>query len=254
MKTNLIYFLIVINLCFFSAEGLSQETSVPSNEISIDTTLTQDSSNVEPRRFNNLKERYTEDAFNYERTKETSGWWTRFKQWLSDLWQSLFNIDSKGEAAQLTDVMLNIASVIIILLVVYFIYRAIINKEGKWVFGKSSNKTIIPVDAVETNIHETNFETLISSAESELQYRLAIRYYYLWLLKELTRKGLIEYDAEKTNSDYQLELTNHTQAEKFAYTSYLYNYIWYGEFTVDEIQFSKAKKAFIHFLNSIKNG
>jgi hypothetical protein len=254
LKNNLFHIILIIAICFFSVEGFSQETNPVVVETVIDTTLPLDHSNVKSRSLRNLKEVYTGKEFNYERTKETSGWWTRFKQWLSDFWQSLFNIDSEGKAAKLTDIMLNIAAVIIVLLVVYFIYKAIVNKEGKWVFGKSSDKNIIPVSSVENNIHDTNFETLISSAEKEQHYRLAVRYYYLWLLKELSNHGVITYDAEKTNSDYQLEILDAQNSEKFAYTSYLYNYIWYGEFDVDDLQFTKAKKAFTQFLNSIKNG
>lgn len=255
LKPNIFYILFSLSICFFSAEGFSQEEQpLHTTKTVVDTTLTLDTSTIKPREFSNLNETYSGDDFSYERTEESTGWWTRFKQWLSDLWKSLFNIDSNGKAAKLTDIMLDIAAVIIVLLVIYFIYKAIINKEGKWVFGKSAKKPIIPTSSIENNIYETDFETLIATAEEENNYRLAIRYYYLWLLKQLSFKHIITYDAEKTNSDYQLEINNAQHAEKFAYTSYLYNYIWYGEFNVDEHQFLKAKKAFVQFLNMVKNG
>jgi hypothetical protein len=126
------------------------------------------------------------------------------------------------------------------------------NDEGSWVFGKSSDKNIIPVTDIENNIHITNFKSLIEEAEKNNNYRLAIRYYYLWLLKSLTENEIIEYDVEKTNSDYKNEITSKNIKEEFSYTSYLYNYIWYGEFNVDETQFNKAKHAFINFLKAIK--
>ena len=254
LKHKILYILYICCSLFFSTEGFSQEDYSFELETVVDTTLTLDKSSIKPREFSNLKERYSGDDFIYERTEASSGWWSRFKQWLSDLWKSLFDIDSNGKAAKLTDIILNIAAVIIVLLVIYFIYKAIINKEGKWVFGKSPDRQVIPITSIENNIHETDFETLINSAEAENNYRLAIRYYYLWLLKQLSFKNIITYDAEKTNSDYQLEINNPQNAEKFAYTSYLYNYIWYGEFNVDEHQFLKAKKAFVQFLNSVKNG
>jgi hypothetical protein len=204
------------------------------------------------RVYENLKEKYNTDEFVYERSVENSGWWSRFKKWLSDFFKDLFDLNSDAQASDFTDIALKIFYVVIFLLVVYFIVKAIINKEGNWVFGKSSDKRIIPITDIENNIYETDFKTLISNAESENNYRLAVRYYYLWLLKTLAKAEIIDYDVEKTNSDYYFEIQQENTQKEFSYTSYLYNYIWYGEFDIDEAQFNKAKNAFTQFLNSIK--
>lgn len=224
---------------------------------SLEVLQTQDSlqiddSNVSPRQFDDLKSKYNDESFIYERTLESSGWWTRFKQWLSEKIKDIFNLRNGQEAANATDIAIKTAGVILFLLVIYFIFRAILNKEGKWVFGESSDKNIIPVTDIESNIHVVNFKSLISSAEENNNFRLAIRYYYLWLLKDLTTAELIEYDVEKTNSDYYNELTSASIKEEFSYTSYLYNYIWYGEFNVDKDQFIRAKNSFVGFLKTIK--
>jgi len=215
-------------------------------------SIPSDDSVIERRQFEDVKEKYQSDEFIYERTIENSGWWSRFKQWLTDLVQDLFNLNSAGQASKATDIALKIAGVIIFLLVIYFIFRAVMNDEGNWVFGKSSDKNIIPITDIENNIHVTDFKQLIVEAEQDQNYRLAIRYYYLWLLKGLANAEIIEYDVEKTNSDYFNEIATKQIKDEFSYTSYLYNYIWYGEFDVDEQQFNKAKNAFTKFLNSIK--
>jgi hypothetical protein len=218
----------------------------------VSDTLQVDTSDIKPRRFDNLNEKYSGDDFIYERTVENSGWWSRFKQWLSDKLRSLFNIKNAGQASKITDLAIKIGGVLLFVLVIYFIFRAIINKEGTWVFGKSSDKSIIPVTDIEANIHTTDFKQLIAEAEENSNYRLAIRYYYLWLLKKLSAAEIIHYDVEKTNNDYRNEIEIPKVKEDFAYTSYLYNYIWYGEFDVNDEQFNKAKLAFDKFLNSIK--
>lgn len=215
-------------------------------------SLKVDDSKIEPRQFDNLKEKYADDDFIYEYDAKNSGWWTRFKQWLSDLVKSWFDIKSSASANNITDVMLKIGGVIIFLLVVYFIFKAVMNDEGQWVFGKSSDKKIIPVTDIESNLNITDFKKLTADAEKNGEFRLAIRYYYLWLLKNLSAAELIEYDVEKTNSDYQFEIASEATKKQFAYTSYLYNYIWYGEFDVDDADFDKAKKAFVEFLTSLK--
>jgi hypothetical protein len=206
---------------------------------------------LDKREFGNLKDNYDDNEFIYERSVGNSGWWTRFKQWLSDVFKNLFDINSDAKAADITDIILKIFYVVIFLLVVFFIVKAIINKEGSWVFGKSSDKSIIPVTDIENNIYDTNFKSLIADAEKENNYRLAIRYYYLWLLKTLSEEEIIDYDVEKTNSDYYLEIENKDTKEDFSYTSYLYNYVWYGEFNIDDAQFEKAKKVFTQFLRRL---
>jgi hypothetical protein len=97
---------------------------------------------------------------------------------------------------------------------------------------------------VEQNLHTTDFEKLIKNCLTSGENRLSIRYYYLWLLKKMSDKELIIWDIEKTNSDYLYELKNQSDKEQFEYLSYLYNYIWYGEFDIDEESFERAKIAF----------
>lgn len=247
------YFYLHIILLFL---GLSPNVNATVFEKTPVIKIVQDSvyydtDPINKREYDNLKDKYDGNEFIYERTVENSGWWSRFKQWLSDFFKDLFNFNSDAQASDFTDIALKIFYVVIFLLVVFFIVKAIINKEGNWVFGKSSDKSIIPVTDIENNIYETDFKTLISEAESENNYRLAIRYYYLWLLKTLSEAEVIEYDVEKTNSDYYLEIESKETQEEFSYTSYLYNYIWYGEFDIDEHQFSKAKTAFTKFLRTL---
>lgn len=215
-------------------------------------TLKLDNSKLKPRQFRNLNDTYSGEEFVYERNKQNSGWWTRFKQWLSDLFKDWFNIKSSNQANNITDWMLQIGAIIIFLLVAYFIFKAVMNDEGKWIFGKSSDKNIIPVTDIESNLDIADFKKLTDEAENNQEYRLAIRYYYLWLLKKLSIAEIIEYDVEKTNSDYFNEITSKDIQKQFSYTSYLYNYIWYGEFDVDTLDFDKAKNAFTNFLNTIK--
>lgn len=241
-----------IGLFFYSQTSASITTRNFEVVLVENDSLQIDTSKVNRRSFDNLNDVYSGEDFVYERTVESTGWWTRFKQWLNDWFKDLFNLKNQGQASKATNIAIKIAGVIIFLLVIYFIFKAVMNDEGSWVFGKSSDKPIISVTDIENNVHATNFKALIASAESENNYRLAVRYYYLWLLKTLTHAEIIEYDVEKTNSDYQNEIASSELKKKFSYTSYLYNYIWYGEFDVNQIQFDKAKHAFNNLLKDLK--
>ncbi len=127
-------------------------------------SLQIDDSTFVPRQFDSLSSKYNDDEFIYERTVETSGWWTRFKKWLSDKLNNIFNFENRESAAKATDVAIKVAGVILFLLVIYFIFRAVINKEGKWVFGKSSDKNIIPITDIESNLNIVDFKIVVIRA------------------------------------------------------------------------------------------
>lgn len=244
-----IFWLHIIFCCFSFTTHASNFISIEDSILNIDKDSLQiDTTNVTPRQFQDLKEKYSEEEFIYERTVEKAGWWTRFKQWLKDF----LRIKTSNGVSNTADIALQIFYVAIFLLVIFFIVKAVINKEGTWVFGKSSDKSIIPVIDLENDIHVSDFKALIAKAESTNNYRLAVRYYYLWILKALTSAEIIEYDVEKTNSDYQNEITSKTMKDNFSYASYLYNYIWYGEFDVNDEEFITAKHAFDNFIKSIE--
>lgn len=252
-KKQFLHIVFLIFGLIFSTETISAKSITTLEIVLVEhDSLQIDTTNGKKRFFENLKTIYTSEDFVYDRTVESSGWWTRFKEWLNELFKDFFQMKGEKEASVFTDIAIKLGAVIIILLVIFFIFKAVMNSEGKWVFGKGSDKSIIPVSDIEANIHSVDFKILIASAEVEQNYRLAIRYYYLWLLKGLTTSEIIEYDVEKTNSDYQNEITSIDLKENFSYTSYLYNYIWYGEFDVNEQEFTKAKNAFIQFIKSIE--
>ncbi len=204
-----------------------------------------DSSAVEKRSFSpNLKQKYNDDEFIYEEVIKEKSSWTRFMEWLSYWLGRIFSFGSDGQSMSVIEILLKIIAVGIVIFVIYLIVKAIMNDEGQWIFGKSSDKKIINYDEIEKNLQLVDFEKLIKEALKSGENRLAIRYHYLWLLKKMAAKEIIEWDVEKTNSDYLYEIKNVKLKEDFAYLSYLYNNIWYGEFDLEEKTSEKAIKAF----------
>ena len=68
----------------------------------------------------------------------------------------------------------------------------------------------------------------------------------------MSEKSIIDWNPEKTNSDYLYEIKNDSLKTDFQYASYLYNYIWYGEFEINDTNFLSIKKTFETTLQSIK--
>lgn len=190
--------------------------------------------------------------FIYESLVKDHGGWQKFKQRLVRWYERIFGFKTSEDANKAIDMTIYILSILLTIFVVYLIVRALMNEEGNWAFGRSSDKKIIQYDVIEQNIHTTDFERLIHESEKNGEQRLIIRYYYLWLLKLLSEKEIIEWDIEKTNSDFQNEIQDATMKADFSYLSYLYDYIWYGEFDIDQTIFDKAKIAFDTTIQKLK--
>ena len=118
-------------------------------------------------------------------------------------------------------------------------------------FDVQDSERAITILDYAVNIIAVDFEKLIKQSIQSGEHRLSIRYYYLFLLKKMSEKELIEWDVEKTNSDYIYEIKLPQLKADFEYLSYLYNYIWYGEFDISQQEFEKAKKAFDTTIQSI---
>lgn len=192
----------------------------------------------------NFKAKYTDDAFVYETKKHQINAWDRFVAWITEALSNLFSFSNNPATSNVIENILNVIAIIIVIFVVYLIVKSILNKEGQWIFGKNSDRGILTYDDLEKNLQTADFQKLISKASQNGDNRLCVRYYYLWLLKRLSEQEIIVWDIEKTNSDYIYEIKNEKLRADFQYLSYLYNYVWYGEFDLDAPSFERAKIAF----------
>lgn len=198
-----------------------------------------------------FKNKYSDEDFIYETEIAEKNWWNRLKEKMASFFENLFNLSSTKDAENLVERILKGLAILIIIVVIFLIVKSILNKEGQWIFGKSSDKRILKIEDIEKNLHLIDFEKLIQETLKKGESRLAIRYYYLWLLKKMTEKNVIVWDIEKTNSDYVREIQSLPLKEKFIYLSYVYNNVWYGGFDIDEQTFERMKFDFTNTLKSI---
>lgn len=251
---NKLLFLFFFFIC--SNIGAADSLSVAKEEkiLFTEKDILIDSTAIEAKSFpQNFKKKYTDEAFIYEFKTPEKNAWDRFKEWLAGILKNLFSFGSNEASLNFVGILLKIIAVLIVVFVIYLIVKALMNKEGQWIFGRNSDKKGMNYNEIEKNLHLVDFEKLIKETLASGEKRLCIRYYYLWLLKKMSEKHLIVWDVEKTNSDYLYELQNQSQKDDFAYLSYLYNYIWYGEFELDEDTFEKAKNTFEKSIKSISN-
>lgn len=142
-----------------------------------------------------------------------------------------------------------LALIIIFILVKTFVY----NDKDFWKFSKLKKKVSkkIIYSEEEDNIDENDYEKLLLRAIKNKEYRLATRYYYLSVLKKMTHKELIDFHKDKTNSQYLFELKDSEIRKQFSYLLYIYDYVWYGEFPINELQFNTIESSYKDFIKKI---
>lgn len=118
---------------------------------------------------------------------------------------------------------------------------------------KVTNEKIIEEPDVK-DIVNIDFSTQIEKCIQEKNYRLATRYYYLWIMKNLNEANLIAFNIDKTNQDYVQELRKKTTFGKEKLTHFMqctnyYEYLWFGNFAVSESNFAQIENTFKAFIN-----
>lgn len=219
-----------------------------SNELSVDSTTKI----VVHHLPDDFKEKYSGKDYVYDYEDNGPSWLERFVMWLVRTLSKIFNFEATQRGMEITTYVIKILYYVALAALIFFIVRAILRKEGYWVFNKKQPSVEIVSANIETQLREANFDELIKEAVKSSNYNLATRYYYLKILKVLSDKGVIEWDPEKTNSDYLYEIKNAQLQKQFQYISYIYNYSWYGEFDLNQEAWHRAESGFKSFLKSVK--
>lgn len=102
------------------------------------------------------------------------------------------------------------------------------------------------------DIENNDFPKLIQKAKAENNFRLAIRYYHLWVLQLLSDRNLIKWNRDKTDHDYYNELKTKPIQKDFSQNIYIYDYIWYGNFELNPDEFRLAESIFQRTLHKLK--
>lgn len=203
---------------------------------------------VYPKSFkNNIKSRYKGDEFDYSTSKPRESFWNKLMKKVAKIVQSIFGETSFENSAKITAAIVRLFAILLVGFLIYFIIKFIIGRNGNLFFGKRNKKVIINDEELHENIHEINFAESIASFERSKDYRSAVRYQFLYILKKLSDKKLILWNPEKTNKDYVTELKAPNLKNEFSNLSYIFDYVWYGEFSIDEQSYAKFKEQYQSF-------
>ena len=206
-----------------------------------------DKSDIQPSGIikNDLKSYQNDEAFNYQEYIAPDNWWTRFNNWLSELWQSFIQWILNGrEAKGILKFIIEALPYLLVLGVLVFLVWLFIKVDitGSPLQGRTPGQVILNDE--QEIIENRDIQALIDKALAEANYRLAVRYYYLLVLQQLSRKRIIDWQAQKTNNEYVYEIKEGVLRAQFGKVTRIYDFIWYGSFVVDGDAFAKAQREF----------
>ncbi|WP_394973318.1 DUF4129 domain-containing protein [uncultured Croceitalea sp.] len=229
---------IVINLfLFFLIGNLVCAQQEQDSIIKVDSTSTLYERSI----GDDLNKKYTGEDFNYDiKTGESQNLLSRFFNWIGRGLKNIFGINLSPEALKLLEYF---TYFLMGGLVIYLLVRVLVNEKFNSIFTKRA-KTIFDIDLAEQHIESLDLNTLLNAAITNKDYRLAVRYHFLRILKRLSQKDIIEWHFDKTNSDYQNEIQQQQLQSGFKEVAYLYDYIWYGEQPINETKYDVAKARF----------
>lgn len=203
----------------------------------------------------NLKKYIDNNTFNYEeKIANEDSLWSKFKRWakgiLMRLLSSLFGMDA---ATGIFWFLFRVVPYIILSVLVILLIRFFLKVNSRNIIYGEQKLSEIKFTDEEQIIKNEDINALIAEAVKQKDYRLAIRYYYLLTIKELSKNNAIEWQQQKTNEDYIKEIKTPILQKQFGEITRIYDYVWYGEFEVDALKFEKIKLDFINLNTKIKS-
>lgn len=221
-------------------------------------TIKNDTTNLTPIQIDEsqLEQFKNNPDFDYEVLKSAApDWWISFKNWLSNvfirIFEWLFGIE---KAAGAFNTFLQILPYVLLIILLFILVKFFLSVNARAIIHAKKNQSIVALSEEEHIIKNEDIQQLISSALAQKDYRLAVRYNYLYMLQLMSEKELITWELQKTNEDYTQELQKRELVQPFATCTRLYNYFWYGEFPIDQSKYEKAETSFRSLKTSLSNG
>jgi hypothetical protein len=242
MQGALIRYLLVSFLFFIPV--ISKAQAIKPNPVT--TIIKTDSSKLVASKFNKdaISNYKAQKEFQYDEIgQQQLSLWDKFWLWFWNMIGQLFQGAASNLVSRYIFIGLGVA------LVLYIVVK-IIGAEN--IFSKKSKETILPYDVITENIHEIDYEQEIQRLVTERKFRLAVRLLYLRALKKLSDAEIIQWQPDKTNYNYLMEISKLELKNDFSQLTLQFDYIWYGDFPIDEVKFEPINQSFNQFNNQIK--
>lgn len=104
-----------------------------------------------------------------------------------------------------------------------------------------------------TTVQLSELEIKINEAKAAGEYRNATRFYFIWVMKELSDQNHIVWKKKKTNYHYILEVSGQPFTAKFERSVNVFEYVWYGKYEISKEEFGLVETEFKVLIQQLSN-
>lgn len=141
-----------------------------------------------------------------------------------------------------------LAVILAIIGIAYGIYRMLKAPRNRVI---ARDGVEITLDNLDEYLHETDLDRFLREALEKSDYPLAVRIYYLQIIKSLSEKNAIKWSREKTNRDYLRETREYRLGESFRVATRAYERVWYGNQSLSATDYARLEPEFKNLLSAI---
>ncbi|MDZ4679151.1 MAG: DUF4129 domain-containing protein [Saprospiraceae bacterium] len=145
--------------------------------------------------------------------------------------------------------LLLLAGIAIIVLIVMSIIQ--MNPAPKDVIIRGQTVEGIDLQHIEENLNTADLDPLIQRAIAQENHTMAVRLYYLAILKKLSQQQLVVWKRDKTNRDYFRELKGSSLQRPFQAVTRDFEWVWYGDGAIGKQDFQRMQGQFQQMLSLI---
>lgn len=181
----------------------------------------------------------------YDRTAEAETlWWDRLMRWVGRKLRDL--LGSKAGEVVFDHLEWILLGTVGVFLVIYFRKRLFYSAFG------AAAKRARQVTEVEEDLERLDLDGLLATAEKDRNWRMALRYHYLKVLRRLVDEGRIDWQPRYTDQDYLRQLKDPATRAVFSELSFLFKWVWYGDAPMDQDRYRALKPGFVAFHSSVR--
>ena len=181
------------------------------------------------------------DVFDYTEARADQ---SPFILWLQRIFRKLFGMFEPDEIEEETVEswfsFFNIIKYVVIILAAALLAWFLLKSEFTSLIKKKNIDFDPKIGDLDITIEEDVLLTSLQEAITKEDYRTAVRYKYLIVLKQLNEDQFINWKDYKLSSDYINEITDSNLQKEFRSLTEYFNYTWYGNYKVNRGFFDKA--------------
>ncbi len=239
---------VVIFLICFTCFSFSAQKPIANK-------LKRDTLSIEVKHFNanNLRDYKKQSDFNYQISERKPNVLEQIYSWLLKMAKQfliwLFGVEkATGILRKLFVIIPYFILGLCLFVITKFFIKINANQLTKENISGARNVQVLDEESL---LKSEDLDNLRNKAEADGDFRLAIRFEYLKILKQLSLTNLIDWQQQKTNDDYYHELSNSNLKPFFKQCTLMYDYVWYGNFRVNKVHYQTIKLVLDDFLTKL---